>query len=303
MPEDVEAGYQGQAAKTTRLPQNAPEDVEEGGRQAAKRRSLPKHAKGNQYRPTALGQAVEDAVWWAMESHDEEIEGGRQKLQQEPKQPRCSCRCAAVACGAAIRVCAWLLHAMIDGMVLASAPSTYVLVATAVPITVCALQDVAAFTVTMARLGSSSRRSLTAAVVAISCAPRPSLLIHPTCLLTMPPPCNARQVRLPHGRAALASALRALLLPGGGQCRAHRRRRRLHVHHPLEPQHLHPSYTLHFAEPSSHRYMGCFEIAPPHTHSRAANACYMLCFSCGAAMAYATDVVAQITASRASARA
>ena len=73
-------------------------------------------------------------------------------------------------CAVTLRVSAWMMHAMIDGMVLASAPSTSVLAATAVPITVCALQDVAAFTVAMARLGASSRRSLTAAVVALSCA-------------------------------------------------------------------------------------------------------------------------------------
>jgi len=73
-------------------------------------------------------------------------------------------------CAVTLRVSAWMMHAMIDGMVLASAPSTSVLAATTVPITVCALQDVAAFTVAMARLGASSRRSLTAAVVALSCA-------------------------------------------------------------------------------------------------------------------------------------
>ena len=53
------------------------------------------------------------------------------------------------ACALSLRVSAWMMHAMIDGMVLSSAPSTSVLAATAVPVTVCALQDVAAFTVAM----------------------------------------------------------------------------------------------------------------------------------------------------------
>ena len=48
--------------------------------------------------------------------------------------------------------------------------------------------------------------------------------------------------------------------------------------------------------------MGSFELAPPHTHSRAANASYVLCFSCGAGMAYATDLVAQLTADEAAAK-
>ena len=42
-------------------------------------------------------------------------------------------------------------------------------------------------------------------------------------------------------------------------------------------------------------YMALFELTPPHTHSRAANTCYLICFTCGAAMAYAVDVVAQHT--------
>merc|ERR1719487_837651 len=72
-----------------------------------------------------------------------------------------------------------MLHAMVDGMVLASSSSTYVLLATALPVTVCALQDSAAFTVTMARLGHDSPRALTAAVVALSCAfPLGALVSH-----------------------------------------------------------------------------------------------------------------------------
>jgi len=92
-----------------------------------------------------------------------------------PLGPSSCQRASAVS----VRVGAWMLHAMVDGMVLASAPSTTVLLATALPVTLCALQDVAAFTVTMARLGFDSPRVLTAAVVALSCAfPLGALLSH-----------------------------------------------------------------------------------------------------------------------------
>ena len=43
-------------------------------------------------------------------------------------------------------------------------------------------------------------------------------------------------------------------------------------------------------------YMALFELAPPHTHSRAANGCYLLCFGCGALMACVVDVVEQLSA-------
>ena len=44
------------------------------------------------------------------------------------------------ACAVIVRISAWMLHAMVDGMVLASAPSTSVLIATSVPVTFCSLQ-------------------------------------------------------------------------------------------------------------------------------------------------------------------
>ena len=50
-------------------------------------------------------------------------------------------------------------------------------------------------------------------------------------------------------------------------------------------------------------YMAVFELAPPHTHSRPANICYALCFTCGAAMAYVVDVVQQYTEEEATAMA
>mgnify|MGYP004097893359 CR=1 FL=1 len=31
--------------------------------------------------------------------------------------------------------------------------------------------------------------------------------------------------------------------------------------------------------------MALFELAPPHTHVRWANACYLLCFGCGVGLA------------------
>lgn len=161
-------------------------------------------------------------------------------------------RCQRV-CAVAIRVSAWMLHAMIDGMVLASAPSTYVLIATAVPVTACALQDVAAFTVTMARLGSGSRRSLTAAVVALSCAfPLGALVSH----VVLEGASSDTAVNVV--RAVVAGVF---------------------------------------------TYMALFELAPPHTHSRAANTVYLLCFTCGVAVAYLGNVVEQLTADESNASA
>ena len=179
------------------------------------------------------------------------------KQQDDEASAPATARCEQVrcqrACAVAVRVCAWMLHAMIDGMVLASAPSTYVLVATAVPVTACALQDVAAFTVTMARLGSGSRRSLTAAVVALSCAfPLGALVSH----VVLESASSDTAVNVV--RAVVAGVF---------------------------------------------TYMALFELAPPHTHNRAANACYLLCFTCGAAVAYLADVVEQLTADEANASA
>lgn len=178
-----------------------------------------------------------------------------QLLKDELGAPAARCgqaRCQRV-CAVAIRVCAWMLHAMIDGMVLSSAPSTYVLIATAVPVTACALQDVAAFTVTMARLGASSRRSLTAAVVALSCAfPFGALISH----IVLESASSDTAVNVV--RAVVAGVF---------------------------------------------TYMALFELAPPHTHSRAANCCYLLCFTCGAAVAYLANVVEQLTADEANASA
>ena len=120
----------------------------------------------------------------------------------------------------------------------------YVLLATVVPVTVCALQDVAAFTLTMARFGFVSRRSLTAAVVALSCAyPAGALLSHAV---------------LESASSVTAVNVIRTLVAG--------------------------VFT----------YMALFELAPPHTHSRAANTCYLLYFTCGAATAYVVEVVAQL---------
>lgn len=171
----------------------------------------------------------------------------KRRLQQhEEGEPA---RCNGAHCqrrGAlAVRVCAWMLHAMIDGMVLSSAPSTAVLVATTMPISACALQDVAAFTFAMARLGTRSSRSLTLAVVAISCA--------------FPIGALASHAVLERASSIVAVNVVRTVVAG------------IFV------------------------YMALFELTPPHTHSRAANTCYLICFTCGAAMAYAVDVVAQHT--------
>jgi len=150
------------------------------------------------------------------------------------------------ACTVLVRVSAWMLHAMIDGMVLASAPSTYVLIATVPAITVCALQDVAAFTVTMARLGFDSPRSLTAAVVVISSAfPLGALASHAV---------------LENASSEAAVNIVRTVVAG--------------------------VFT----------YMALFELAPPHTHNRAANACYLLCFTCGVSTTYLIDLVEQFMA-------
>ncbi len=145
-----------------------------------------------------------------------------------------------------IRVGAWMMHAMIDGMVLASAPSTYVMVATLLPISVCALQDTAAFIVTMARLGYSSQRSLTVSVVALACAfPTGALVSH----------------------AVLASASSVVAVN-----------------------------VVRTVVSGIFTYMAIFELAPPHTHCRKANAVYLLCFTCGAAMGYLADAVQHLSA-------
>lgn len=147
-------------------------------------------------------------------------------------------------CAIGVRVCAWMLHAMVDGMVLDLAPSTYVLLATIVPVTICALQDVAAFTLTMSRLGFRSRRSLNICVVALSCAfPMGALMSH----------------------ATLQSASSEIVV---GRIRT--------------------------VVAGLFTYMALFELAPPHTHNRAANACYALCFTCGAATAYLVEAVDHI---------
>ena len=126
------------------------------------------------------------------------------------------------------------------------------MVATTVPVTVCALQDVAAFTLTMARVGFDSSRSLTAAVVMLSCAfPTGALISH--------------AVFESASSDTVVNVIRAIVA-------------------------------------GVFTYMALFELAPPHTHSRTANACYLLCFLCGAATAYAANVVEQITAERTSLR-
>ena len=43
-------------------------------------------------------------------------------------------------------------------------------------------------------------------------------------------------------------------------------------------------------------YMELFELSPPHTHNRAANAVYVLAFAGGVSMAYTAELVEQVTA-------
>ena len=69
----------------------------------------------------------------------------------------------------ALRMGAWMLHAAIDGMVLSSASSVYVLLATAVPVSLCAIQDVAAFSISLASRGCSNS-GLLVGVVAFALA-------------------------------------------------------------------------------------------------------------------------------------
>ncbi|KAL1498644.1 hypothetical protein AB1Y20_013957 [Prymnesium parvum] len=69
----------------------------------------------------------------------------------------------------ALRMCAWMLHAMIDGMLLSGATSVPALVFTVLPVGICAAQDVSAFTLSMARAGCTRPVLLTAnALFAIS---------------------------------------------------------------------------------------------------------------------------------------
>ena len=44
-------------------------------------------------------------------------------------------------------------------------------------------------------------------------------------------------------------------------------------------------------------YMALFELAPPHTHSRTANTCYLLCFAAGAALSYGVELTETLTES------
>ena len=43
-------------------------------------------------------------------------------------------------------------------------------------------------------------------------------------------------------------------------------------------------------------YMAVFELSPPHTHNRAANAGYLLFFVAGTAIAYLADLAEQLSA-------
>ena len=43
-------------------------------------------------------------------------------------------------------------------------------------------------------------------------------------------------------------------------------------------------------------YMAVFELAPPHTHNRAANAGYLIFFVAGTAIAYLADLAEQLSA-------
>ena len=98
---------------------------------------------------------------------------------------------------------------------------------------------------TIARIGFDSRRDLTAAVVALSCAfPAGALASHAALL-----------------SASSETAVNVVRIVVAGV----------------------------FA------YMALFELAPPHTHSRAANACYVLCFICGTATAYLVEAIAQLS--------
>ena len=115
----------------------------------------------------------------------------------------------------------------------------------------CALQDVAAFTVTMAGLGFASQRSLVLSVIALSLAFPFGALVSYAVIES----------------AASEAAVNVVRTMVAGV------------------------FT----------YMALFELAPPHTHSRAANTCYLLCFSCGAAMAFMVELIQQLSAEEAAA--
>lgn len=65
----------------------------------------------------------------------------------------------------ALKMGAWMLHAMIDGMLLSSASSLPALLVTALPVSICAIQDVAAFTLSMGKCGCSKRQLLAGVVL------------------------------------------------------------------------------------------------------------------------------------------
>jgi zinc transporter ZupT len=72
--------------------------------------------------------------------------------------------------GIIFRLAAWLVHAMIDGMVLVSTPSPQLLLPTAFAVLVCALQDALAFCVLLARGSRLSRTSQCLALTLFSIA-------------------------------------------------------------------------------------------------------------------------------------
>ena len=75
----------------------------------------------------------------------------------------------ARATGAALRLLAWLVHGVLDGAILGGASSAQALLPLGFAISVCAVQDVAAFGVFLSARGAS-RRAVLAALLAFAAA-------------------------------------------------------------------------------------------------------------------------------------
>jgi len=70
-----------------------------------------------------------------------------------------------------MKLTAWMMHAMIDGMLLSSSTTVPTLVFTALAVSLCAVQDVAAFTVSMAKTGCTRNQMLLAVATFSLCFP------------------------------------------------------------------------------------------------------------------------------------
>ena len=144
------------------------------------------------------------------------------------------------ACGLALSLFAWVLHAVMDGMLLGAVTRRALLVPLAVAVAVCALMDVPALVIYLSQRGVARRGTL--ATLA------------------------AFNLGFPAGTAV------ALGVFAGG-----RSRQLLNA--------------LRCVVGALFIYIALFEMAPPHTHSRALNTLAVAAFAAGVAAAYSAELL------------